>query len=250
MKWSHTVSNDEAPVATTSLVVRNSREYSAPANSWSAYAACPDGFQATGLARVDLLDETDQDNQDVNDFLCDESGCKTWCWNTRCSIISRCASAPGLEVINSGSVTMQPNAWSDYVPCPNGYSVLGLARVDMLDQNGVNNLEEVNDFVCDDSGCKVWCAGSACAVTTRCAAAPGLEVVTGDAITSPADQWGPYAECPPGYYVIGLARIDLLDDNSFASQELNDYRCDDNGCQAWCWNTRCTVQSRCLRISR
>ena len=138
----------EQPISPTGLVVLNAQANIAPANSWSDYAACPDGFQATGLARVDLLDETGQDNQDVNDFLCDESGCKTWCWNTRCSIISRCASAPGLEVINSGSITMQPNAWSDYVPCPNGYSVLGLARVDMLDQNGVNNLEEVNDFRC------------------------------------------------------------------------------------------------------
>ena len=40
------------------------------ADTWGAYATCPEGYLAIGLARVDLQDQVATDKQDVSDFEC------------------------------------------------------------------------------------------------------------------------------------------------------------------------------------
>jgi hypothetical protein len=57
--------------------------------------------------------------------------------------------------------------WSPLSTCPAGYQVTGLGRIDLLGDHNRPNLH-VNDFVCDDRGCKAWCIGDGCTVEARC----------------------------------------------------------------------------------
>jgi uncharacterized protein YukE len=76
-----------------------------------------------------------------------------------------------------------------------------------------------------------------------------LECVNGLAVKSEKNQWtSSYSTCPSGYTVVGLARIDLHGIEADYTNQVNDFRCDNNGCQAWCVHHTCTVVSRCCRV--
>lgn len=59
-------------------------------NRWSPLSVCAPGFTVTGLSRVDLLGPHDKLNVHVNDFICDDKGCKAWCIGTGCTVEARC----------------------------------------------------------------------------------------------------------------------------------------------------------------
>ena len=59
----------------TGALVRNKK------NTWGAWSACPAGFVAVGLARVDERERTSNGqigSYDVNDFKCSGNGCHAW----------------------------------------------------------------------------------------------------------------------------------------------------------------------------
>jgi hypothetical protein len=62
------------------------------------------------------------------------------------------------------------------------------------------------------------------------------------------DRWSPWSSCPPGFSVTGLGRIDLLGSHSIATNHVNDFQCEAQGCRAWCIGSPCTVEARCCRI--
>jgi len=77
-----------------------------------------------------------------------------------------------IECVNSDPIAGPQNAWSDYASCPSvpagetPYTAIGLARVD-LQGTGVNVF--VDDFLCDNNGCKVFCRATPCSqIRTRC----------------------------------------------------------------------------------
>ncbi|KOR31981.1 hypothetical protein TI05_10160 [Achromatium sp. WMS3] len=61
----------------------------------------------------------------------------------------------------------QPSRWSPVSLCPSGYITVGLDRIDLLGRES-DPTNQVNDFSCDDSGCRAWCTDHKCAVTSRC----------------------------------------------------------------------------------
>lgn len=72
-----------------------------------------------------------------------------------------------LECLAGQKVNGQMDRWSPYSTCPSGYQVTGLGRIDLQGDHNRPNLH-VNDFVCDDRGCKAWCIGDGCTVEARC----------------------------------------------------------------------------------
>lgn len=59
------------------------------------------------------------------------------------------------------------DSWSAWSRCPDGYSVVGLGRLDITGKHE-NPLNHVNDLQCDDRGCRAWCFGNPCVVRARC----------------------------------------------------------------------------------
>ncbi len=57
---------------------------------WSPYSKCPAHYQATGLQRVDILGDHKNPINHVNDFQCNEQGCKAWCIGGGCTVQARC----------------------------------------------------------------------------------------------------------------------------------------------------------------
>jgi|GEM_PF-6473395 hypothetical protein len=57
--------------------------------------------------------------------------------------------------------------WSPWSTCPEGHVVTGLQRIDLLGDHNLPNAH-VNDFVCEDRGCRAWCIGNPCTVEARC----------------------------------------------------------------------------------
>jgi hypothetical protein len=61
-----------------------------PKNKWSPWSVCPEGMQATGLARVDIQGDHEVVTNHVNDFQCGPQGCRAWCIGNPCEVIARC----------------------------------------------------------------------------------------------------------------------------------------------------------------
>jgi hypothetical protein len=74
---------------------------------------------------------------------------------------------PKLSCTSGSKVTGQEDRWSPLSVCPEAYSVTGLSRIDLQGDHNKPNLH-VNDFICDDKGCKAWCIGNSCTVEARC----------------------------------------------------------------------------------
>jgi hypothetical protein len=72
-----------------------------------------------------------------------------------------------LECKAGTKVTGAVDRWSPLSTCPGGWQVTGLSRIDLLGDHNRPNLH-VNDFICDDRGCKAWCIGDGCTVEARC----------------------------------------------------------------------------------
>lgn len=59
------------------------------------------------------------------------------------------------------------DAWSAWSKCTASYTVVGLGRLDLTGKHE-NPLNHVNDFQCDNRGCRAWCIGNPCQVRARC----------------------------------------------------------------------------------
>jgi len=147
-----------------------------------------------------------------------------------------------IDIIDGSSASGPANSWSEYSTCPEGYAVLGMARLDLRDSVG-QDAQNVNDIQCNDDGCRAWCWGSSCTIIARCAG--NVVAADGASITGPANAWSDFSECPAGHAAVGFARLDLRDDVGQEHQNVNDIHCTSTGCRAWCWGSECTVQSRC-----
>merc|ERR1712037_1050479 len=130
---------------------------------WTPIAKCPSGYKAIGLARLDISGGNNDQNH-INDFECNDQGCKAWCWTSgKCSVQPRCVK--GVRVVTGTYVTGNPNGWGPYSKCPSGTTAAGIARLDL--KTGSNNVH-VNDFQCNDNGCRAFCYGSKCQISARC----------------------------------------------------------------------------------
>merc|ERR1711934_869340 len=133
------------------------------AKQWTPIAKCPSGYKAIGLARLDIVGGNNDQNN-INDFECNDQGCKAWCWTSgSCSVQPRCVE--GVRVVTGTYVTGNPNGWGPHSKCPSGTTAAGIARLDL--KTGSNNVH-VNDFQCNDNGCRVFCYGSKCQISARC----------------------------------------------------------------------------------
>lgn len=72
-----------------------------------------------------------------------------------------------LKCVGGSKVKGEIDRWSLLSKCPAGYTVTGLQRIDLTGDHN-NPIVHVNDFTCDDAGCKAWCIGSPCTVEARC----------------------------------------------------------------------------------
>jgi hypothetical protein len=72
-----------------------------------------------------------------------------------------------MDCTSGTKVIGQVDRWSPLSTCPSGYQVTGLGRIDLQGDHNRPNLH-VNDFICDDRGCKAWCIGDGCTVEARC----------------------------------------------------------------------------------
>jgi cell division septum initiation protein DivIVA len=59
-------------------------------NSWSSYSTCPSDYTVVGLQSIDIHGNAWDNNSNVNSFDCNDSGCKAWCVDFNCTVISRC----------------------------------------------------------------------------------------------------------------------------------------------------------------
>jgi len=109
----------------------------------------------------------------VNHFQCSDSGCRAWCSGSNCTVVSRCAKAPGLAIVSGKSVHSAKNRWGVYARCPHGHVTLGMGEMDLRDQTGSIATQDVNHFQCNSYGCRSWCSGSDCTVVSRCATLNG-----------------------------------------------------------------------------
>ena len=75
-----------------------------------------------------------------------------------------------------------------------------------------------------------------------------LSCTGGKTVQGGVDRWSPWSQCPNGYVVTGLQRVDLLGDHQKPSTHVNDFLCDDRGCRAWCIGAECTVEARCCTV--
>ncbi len=76
-------------------------------------------------------------------------------------------SAVSLQCQAGSRAKGEVDRWSSLSTCPEGYQVTGLGRLDLTGDHN-NPILHVNDFLCDDKGCKAWCIGSGCTVEARC----------------------------------------------------------------------------------
>mmetsp|Transcript_81996 Transcript_81996/g.219382 ORF Transcript_81996/g.219382 Transcript_81996/m.219382 type:complete len:224 (+) Transcript_81996:1445-2116(+) len=210
------------------------------ADQWGPYSACPSGHKAVGLARLDLM--STHHEAEVNDFHCDIHGCHAWCHKSDCWVTARCAQAPGLEVTSGPLIRASPDQWSEFSNCPSGYFASGLARVNLI---GDDIDDDVNDFECNEHGCRVWCESSECEFKPRCVKAPGLSVVLGPTVTGEANHWSPVSVCPEGSVALSLSKVKIH--GGGAEAQVNDLRCTNEGCDVWCRNQGCSVRSTCAK---
>merc|ERR1719310_1327308 len=110
----------------------------------------------------------------VSDFFCNATGCRAFCTDTDCEVQALCAN--GVKVTNGNMIKSENGKWGNSSRCPEGTEVLGLAKVELLEPIGNENLDR---WDCDETGCKAWCYGSDCNVMTRCLAVDSPDQVAG-----------------------------------------------------------------------
>ena len=72
------------------LECKDGKSVTGAINKWSAWSVCPEGYVATGLARVDIQGSHEVVTNHVNDFQCGDKGCRAWCIGNSCEVIARC----------------------------------------------------------------------------------------------------------------------------------------------------------------
>ncbi len=77
---------------------------------------------------------------------------------------------------------------------------------------------------------------------------PALECVEAPEVTGADDQWSPVSTCPAGFIGVGVAKLDLLGAHNRPTLHVNDLRCMDEGCKAYCIGSPCKLKARCCRI--
>ena len=76
-----------------------------------------------------------------------------------------------------------------------------------------------------------------------------LSCISGPEVTGPDNRWSPWATCPKGYTPVGIAKLDLLGKHNGPTLHINDLRCQDEGCKAWCIGAACRLKSRCCKVT-
>lgn len=74
---------------------------------------------------------------------------------------------PQLQCVAGPEVKGPHNGWSPYSHCPQGFTGVGIAKLDFLGSHDLPNIH-ANDTRCEDVGCRVWCYGTACNLQSRC----------------------------------------------------------------------------------
>lgn len=74
----------------STLTCRAGKKVQGPNDGWSPWSTCPAGYQAVGLSRLDLLGSHSDTRLHVNDLICDQRGCRAWCYGSACTLIARC----------------------------------------------------------------------------------------------------------------------------------------------------------------
>eukprot|EP00658_Telonema_sp_P-2_P052470 TRINITY_DN4069_c0_g1_i1.p1 TRINITY_DN4069_c0_g1~~TRINITY_DN4069_c0_g1_i1.p1 ORF type:complete len:115 (+),score=9.49 TRINITY_DN4069_c0_g1_i1:259-603(+) len=107
----------------------------------------------------------------INDFQVTDRYAKSWCWGSNCGIKARCCRPQNenykLECKPGARVEGQRDAWGPWSTCPAGFTVVSHERIDLLDHRHPND-EIMHKYECNDSGCRAWCWGSACATWAKC----------------------------------------------------------------------------------
>lgn len=75
-----------------------------------------------------------------------------------------------------------------------------------------------------------------------------LECRDGPEVLGPNDGWSQVSLCPQGFLGMGLSKLDLEGPHHLPTIHVNDLRCTDQGCKAYCIGTTCRIKSRCCRI--
>lgn len=66
---------------------------------WSPVSKCPEGYQVTGVQRLDLVGDHNVPTNHVNDLSCSDEGCKAWCIGAPCTVEARCCRIDSAEKI-------------------------------------------------------------------------------------------------------------------------------------------------------
>jgi hypothetical protein len=256
---------------------------SGSAGAWSALATCPDGYNALGLAYIQQQDQVATTQQDISSFECTDGGCRAYCWGSDCTVHSRCGKVAGymMQTTNGVPVVSDAGMWSALATCPTGYTALGLGSVELNTVTGGQTLptgrahpvalsetasgdfvgQDIRDFACDPvEGCRVRCFGSGCQTASRCAKLTHIggvattrslfDIILSDVVRSPADGWGDFSYCPAGYATVGLGSVQMVSQHSLTTHDLNDFKCNANGCKVWCSGTDCDVRTMCARANQ
>jgi len=96
-----------------------------PKDGWGPSARCPPGYDAMGLAKVELLAQVNPVVQHLQYQECDSRGCRVWCTGLECRAVARCArilpgpqSPAAFSTALLQTTTLMPTA-SSSLPLPN-----------------------------------------------------------------------------------------------------------------------------------
>jgi hypothetical protein len=218
--------------------IRDGNTVTGGQNRWSPYSNCPRGYVAISPAYIDLLGGGSRTN--VNHFECTMRGCRVWITGGKPAVLkTRCVKTAASNVRDSPMITAPPNRWSAYAKCPSGFEAVGPSYIDILSGDINSDRVNVNHYECTKTACRVWITHSKAKVKTRCI--KGATIVDAPRITTPANRWSGYSNCPSNSVALGLSYIDLL-----SGKNVNHQMCTKRGCRTWIERGNAKIQTRCL----
>eukprot|EP00927_Polykrikos_kofoidii_P055278 TRINITY_DN49555_c0_g1_i1.p1 TRINITY_DN49555_c0_g1~~TRINITY_DN49555_c0_g1_i1.p1 ORF type:complete len:1251 (-),score=254.10 TRINITY_DN49555_c0_g1_i1:107-3778(-) len=221
-------------------------EVESPKGQFGEWSKCKEGLKVIGIGKFALLDQVAPMSQNLISFECTvaDNGCRVNCKGSACKFQSRCA------VMGSGStavgslVRSKADRWGPWSTCPDeDHQVIGIAKLFVMSPYDAMGLPNFNDFICNNTGCRVWCQASDCELQTMCGTK--MTPSNGKPLRATKNQWSQYSKCPPEAMVAGLAQVTLLEPSA-GMENLNRWECNENGCRVYCWGTDCMVMSRCI----
>eukprot|EP00929_Paragymnodinium_shiwhaense_P059964 TRINITY_DN29990_c0_g1_i1.p1 TRINITY_DN29990_c0_g1~~TRINITY_DN29990_c0_g1_i1.p1 ORF type:complete len:930 (-),score=176.35 TRINITY_DN29990_c0_g1_i1:60-2849(-) len=227
-------------------------EVQSPKDAFGQWSRCEAGYKVLGVAKFEFLNQVSSQYQDLVDLECsvEENGCRVFCKGSECKFWPRCALMGRSNTMLGNLVRSPMNEWGPFSTCPESEGsavqpqVIGLAKLSVLDAAGPSS--GVNDFFCNATGCRVFCADTDCEVQSMCGS--GLKVSNGKVVKSSKGEWGEYSTCPQNSAVAGLAKIALLD--PIGNENVDRWECNEYGCRAWCYGSDCTIVTRCLVVDQ